>query len=105
MPADDAIASRCNTALVEPPRAMTTVIAFSMDARVTICRGVMPRLIRLTTASPARPQSSRFCPEMASCAELLGKAHSHRLDAEAMVLAVYIPHRLRVRNGVALDEF
>jgi hypothetical protein len=36
---DEAIASRCSTALVEPPSAMTTVIAFSKALRVMIWRG------------------------------------------------------------------
>ena len=31
MPADLAIASICKTAFVEPPRAITTVMAFSID--------------------------------------------------------------------------
>jgi hypothetical protein len=58
-PADEAMASRCSTALVEPPSAMTTVIAFS-NAAVRILRGVMPLLDQLDTAAPARWQSSRF---------------------------------------------
>ena len=32
-----AIARKCSTALVEPPTAMTTLIAFSIALRVTIC--------------------------------------------------------------------
>ena len=38
-----AIASRCSTALVDPPSAMTTVIAFSNALRVRMSRGLMPR--------------------------------------------------------------
>ena len=34
-----AIASQCSTPLVEPPVAMITAIAFSMDLRVTMSRG------------------------------------------------------------------
>ena len=47
-----AIAIRCRTALVEPPSAMTTVIAFSNAFLVMIWRAVMPRRSRFTTASP-----------------------------------------------------
>ena len=47
-----AIASRCSTALVEPPSAMTTAIAFSNAPLVMIWRAVMPRSSRLRTARP-----------------------------------------------------
>ncbi len=57
-PASLAIASRCSTALVEPPRALVTAIAFSNAALVMIWRGVMPRRSSCTTASPARRASS-----------------------------------------------
>src|SRR5713101_5320817 len=91
--ADEAIAIKCSTALVEPPSAMTTVIAFSNDRRVNICRGVNPNLIKLTAAAPARAQSSRFCPEIASWAELFGRLMPSASMADAMVLAVYIPEQ------------
>ena len=41
-PAQCAIAKKCSTALVEPPVAMITATAFSMDLRVTMSRGLMP---------------------------------------------------------------
>ncbi len=47
-----AIAIRCSTALVEPPSAMTTVIAFSNASLVMIWRAVMPRRSSSTTALP-----------------------------------------------------
>ncbi len=47
-----AMASRCSTALVEPPSAMITVIAFSNAGLVRMSRAVMPCRSRLTTASP-----------------------------------------------------
>src|SRR5271167_4910760 len=93
MSADEAIAKRCSLRLVEPPSAMTTVIAFSNDLRVMMRRGVSPNLIKLTTAAPARPQSSRFWPDTASCAELFGKLIHMASMADAMVLAVYIPEQ------------
>ncbi len=51
--ASAAMASRCSTALVEPPRAMTTAMAFSNASFVRICRGLMPAFSRSTTAVPA----------------------------------------------------
>ena len=74
------MASKCSTALVDPPSAMLTVIAFSKALRVMMCRGRMPRLIRSTTAAPARVESSRLCSETASCAELFGRLMPERLD-------------------------
>ena len=47
-----AIASRCSTALVEPPSAMVTAIAFSNAALVMTWRAVMERSSRLSTARP-----------------------------------------------------
>ena len=43
-PAACAIASRCRTALVEPPSAIVTVMAFSNASRVRMSRGLMPLL-------------------------------------------------------------
>ena len=37
-----AMASRCSTALVEPPKAITTAMAFSNASLVRICRAVIP---------------------------------------------------------------
>src|SRR2546430_10954305 len=72
-PASCAMASRCSTALVEPPSAITTVMAFSNERRVRISRGFKPSRTSLTTASPARRQSERLSSPTASCAELPGK--------------------------------
>ena len=47
MPAAWAIASRCSTALVDPPSAMTIVIAFSNAWRVRMSRGRIPLLEQL----------------------------------------------------------
>src|SRR5699024_3099438 len=51
-PASWAIASRWSTALVEPPKAMTTAIALCSDSRVMMSLAVMPRRSKLTAASP-----------------------------------------------------
>ena len=48
------MASRCSTALVEPPNAMVTAMAFSNASLVRICRAVMPRRSSSTAAMPLR---------------------------------------------------
>ena len=54
-PASLAIASRCSTALVEPPTADVRAMAFSNAGLVMIMRGVMPSSSIRTTAAPAAP--------------------------------------------------
>ena len=49
-----AIASRCSTALVEPPNAITTAMAFSNASLVMIWRAVMPWRSISTAAMPER---------------------------------------------------
>jgi len=90
-PAACAIATRCSTALVEPPRAMTSVIAFSKAARVMMSRGRMSRSSRCITASEARRQSAFLSSETAAWAELSGRLMPSASMAEAIVLAVYMP--------------
>ena len=48
-PAERAIARKWSTALVEPPVAMTSTIAFSKAARVMTSRGLMSRFISSST--------------------------------------------------------
>ncbi len=50
-PASLAMARRCRTALVDPPTAMVTAIAFSNASLVMICRGRIPARISSMTAS------------------------------------------------------
>src|SRR5580692_7973500 len=54
------MASKCRTAFVEPPSEMTTVMAFSNAFLVRMSSGLMPSSNILTTAAPARRQSSSF---------------------------------------------
>ena len=89
-----AIASRCSTALVEPPSATVTAMAFSKALRVRMSEGRSPARSSCTTASPARRQSSRLAALTASCAELFGRLSPSASIAEAMVLAVYMPPQL-----------
>ena len=79
-PAACAIASRCSTALVEPPSAMTMVIAFSNALRVRMSRGRMPRSISCTTAAPARAQSSRLVVGDRRLRRAVRQAQAERLD-------------------------
>ena len=59
-PASLAMASRWSTALVDPPRALATAIAFSKAFLVMMSRGRIPSFNMLTTAAPAaRASSSR----------------------------------------------
>ena len=91
MPALNAMAIKCNTALVDPPRAITTVIAFSKDSLVRMSEGRMPVRSNSTTAAPARVQSESLSLEFANCAELSGRLKPRASMADAIVLAVYIP--------------
>ena len=88
---EDAMANRCKTALVEPPRAMIMVMAFSNAFFVIISLGRILALRSLTAALPASTQSFVLSAEMAAWAELPGKLMPIASMAEAMVLAVYMP--------------
>ena len=101
MSAEWAMANRWRTAFVEPPRQMTTVIAFSNASRVMMSRGQIFFSIRLTTAAPAASASRRFSSDTASCAELSGKLIPRASIADDIVLAVYIPPQ-EPAPGIAL---
>ena len=92
--AEWAMASRWSTALVEPPSAMTTVMAFSKASRVMISSGRMPRLSSSSTARPAARASCALAGETAFCAEEFGSDMPSASMAEAMVFAVYMPPQL-----------
>ena len=86
-----AIAIRCSTALVEPPSAITTTIAFSNAARVMMSRGLRSRSSKLRIAAPARKHSSSLAGSSAGVDELYGSDMPSASIAEAIVFAVYIP--------------
>ena len=69
-PTARAIAMRCSTALVEPPRAMTITIAFSNAARVMTSRGLTSFSISARTTAPARRHSSSLAGSVAGVEEL-----------------------------------
>ena len=86
-----AIASRCSTALVEPPTAITTAIAFSKACRVRIFRAVRPLA---TAAASTRADSaalSAFSASSAAIVDECGRLIPSASIAEDMVLAVNIP--------------
>ena len=86
-----AIASRCSTALVEPPNAITTAIAFSNASLVRMSRAVMPRRSSSTTAWPLRRANPSRRRSVAGGAALPGSDMPSASAALAMVLAVYMP--------------
>ena len=86
-----AMASRWRTALVDPPSAVTTVMAFSKDFLVRMLSGAMPFSSRDRTAFAAFAQSIFLASEMAAWAELFGRLSPRASIAQAMVLAVYMP--------------
>ena len=85
------MASRCSTALVEPPKAMVTAMAFSNASLVRICRAVMPRRSNSTTAMPLlRAYPSRRRSTAGGAADP-GRLMPSASAALAMVFAVYMP--------------
>ena len=89
--AECAMASRCSTAFVEPPIAITSAMALRNASRVRMSEGRMPRRIKCNTARPASRQSRVLAAEMAFCAPLFVRLMPSASMAEAIVLAVYIP--------------
>ena len=79
----------CNTALVKPPSALTTVKAFSNAFFVRMSSGLRPWRNMFTTAAPVLRQSSSFAGETAFCAELLGRLMPSASIALDMVFAAY----------------
>ena len=90
-PASCAIASRCSTAFVEPPSAMTTAIAFSNASVVRMSRVVMPRRSSSTTASPEATANPSRRRSTAGGAAEPGSESPSASAALAIVFAVYMP--------------
>ena len=90
-PTECAIAKRCKTAFVEPPRAVITVSAFSNAFLVMISRGFISRSNNTFIASPANSHSAFFSGLSAGLDELYGRLIPKASIADAIVLAVYIP--------------
>ena len=90
-PASLAIARRCNTALVLPPNAFVTAMAFSKAFLVMMSRGRMPRRNIFTTASPARWASLSRLVSIAGADALPGRLIPNASAIDDMVFAVNIP--------------
>jgi hypothetical protein len=89
-----AIASRCRTALVEPPTAMITAMAFSKASRVSRSSGRILLAIASTSTSAERAALSAFSGSSAAMVELPGRLMPIASIAELMVLAVNMPPQL-----------
>ena len=90
-PASEAMASRCSTALVDPPRALTTAMAFSNASRVRMSLGRISLRSRFSTATPlAWAKSSRRL-SGAGGDDDPGSAMPRASATAAMVLAVNMP--------------
>ncbi len=90
-PASWAMARMCSTALVEPPRAFVTAMAFSKAFFVMMSRAVMPRRSISTTAAPARSASPSRDRSMAGAEAEPGRLIPSASAMEDIVLAVNIP--------------
>ena len=90
-PASVAIASRWRTVFVEPPRAMSTRIAFFIASSVTICRGVIPSRTSPTARSPVSRASRSLPASTAGVAAVPGSDIPSASVMQAIVFAVYSP--------------
>ena len=86
-----AIASKCKTAFVDPPKVIVTVMALINAFRVIISFGVIFFSNKFFIALPEFIQSKFLSLEIAACEELPGKLIPNASTAEAIVFAVYIP--------------
>ena len=90
-PAACAIASQCSTPLVEPPVAMITATAFSIELRVTMSRGLRFFFTASTSTSMLFAALSRFSSSSAAIVEEPGSDMPTASTDEDMVFAVNIP--------------
>ena len=90
-PASRATASRCSTALVEPPLVATAAIAFSSDSRVMMSLGRWPRASTSITSLPASTATSLLRPSIAGTIAAPAGEMPMTSNAIAIVLAVNWP--------------
>ncbi len=90
-PDSRAIASRCSTALVEPPLVSTAVMAFSSDSRVMMDFGVRLDFTSSITSRPASRPTSALAGSVAGTEPLPIGAMPRNSIAIAIVLAVNCP--------------
>ncbi len=77
--------------MVEPPKTMINLTAFSKDFLVIISNGFKSFSISKPKASPDATQSNGFSLPVAGLEELYGKVIPKASIALAIVFAVYIP--------------
>jgi len=90
-PAVAAMARKCTTLLVLPPRAMVITIAFSKARLVRRSRGLISLSMQILMASAALTHSRIFAGDVAGVEEEPGRESPIDSIAVAMVLAVYMP--------------
>ena len=90
-PASFAIARRCKTALVLPPNAFVTAMAFSKAFFVMMSRGRIPRRNIFTTAAPARCASPSRLRSIAGAEAVPGRLIPSASAIDDIVLAVNMP--------------
>ena len=89
--ASRATASRCSTALVEPPLVATAATAFSSDSRVMMSLGRWPRASTSSTSLPASTATSLLLPSIAGTMAAPAGEIPIISKAIAIVLAVNCP--------------
>ncbi len=90
-PAALAIARKCSTAFVEPPVAMISDTAFSIDLRVMMSRGFKSRRIASISTAALCAAESAFSASGEAICELPSRLMPSASNDELIVLAVYIP--------------
>lgn len=90
-PAVAAMARKCTTPLVLPPRAIVMTMAFSNDRFVSRSRGLMFLSIHIRMASATLTHSRILAGEVAGVDDDPGRVSPMDSIAVAIVLAVYMP--------------
>ena len=103
-PAACAIASQCSTPLVEPPVAMITAIAFSIDFRVTMSLRLQVRLHRLDQHLHALRGALALLVVLRGHRRGVGQRHADRLDRRGhRVRGVHAAAGAHAGQRLALD--
>ena len=85
------MARKCSTALVDPPVAMSTATAFSIDFRVTMSRGLRSRRTASTSAVAACLADAAISSCGLAMVDENGRLMPSASNDELIVLAVYMP--------------
>ena len=102
--AAEAMARKCSTALVEPPVAITSEIAFSIDLRVMMSRGFRSFLTASTSTRADCAAESAFSESGEAICDDPSRLIPSASNADDIVLAVYIPPQApTLRAGIFFD--